>query len=114
MTMEELEQAGDTWKQVHLSTMISKQNTESSFHIPEYDLEHVWGKVQTTMKIVIPPFETIMVKYKVRLNIHSKCIYVMIEPIVRYSKHVAMAHTHGVFKPGTSKETISLCNMSTN
>ena len=38
MTEEELQQAGDTWKQVHLRTIISKRNTVESLNIPEYHL----------------------------------------------------------------------------
>ena len=41
LAMEGLQQADDTWKQVHLSTAISIQNTASSSDVPEYDLEQV-------------------------------------------------------------------------
>ena len=34
MTMEELQQARDTWKQVHLSTVISKRNMIENSSIP--------------------------------------------------------------------------------
>ena len=42
-----------------------------------------------TMKVIIPPFDMIMVKGKVELNTCSKCINIMIKPTVRDSKHVA-------------------------
>ena len=44
MTGEELQQVGNTWKQVHLSTVIPKRNTMESLKIPEYDLKGVKGK----------------------------------------------------------------------
>ena len=47
MTGEELQQAGETWKQVHLSTVILKRNIMESLNIPKYDLEGVKGKICT-------------------------------------------------------------------
>ena len=38
----------------------------------------------------------------------------MTEPVIRYVKHVAMAHTYGVLKPGPGKVNICLCNISAN
>ena len=39
MTKEELQQSGDAWKQVHLSTVILKRYTMESFNVPGYDLK---------------------------------------------------------------------------
>ena len=41
--VEELQHARDTWKQVYLSTVISKRNTVESLNISKYDLEGVKG-----------------------------------------------------------------------
>ena len=49
MTEKELQQAGETWKQVHLSTVISRKNTKKGLNIPEYDLEGVKGKICTNI-----------------------------------------------------------------
>ena len=41
ITKKELQQAGETWKQVYLSTVVSKRNTVKGLDIPEHDLEGV-------------------------------------------------------------------------
>ena len=77
MTVEEL-QVGETRKQVNLSVVLLKQNTLTSSSTPEYDLDKVKGKVQTATKVVILPFETVIVKGQVKLNTHSKHIHILI------------------------------------
>ena len=47
MTTEELQQASETWKQVHSSTILSKGNVVASPNIPKYDLKGVKGKIRT-------------------------------------------------------------------
>ena len=81
ITIEELQQAGETWKQVHLSTVLSKQNKVTSSNVPKYDLDKVQEKIQKTTKVVIPLFKSVMVKGKVKLNMHSKCINILIETV---------------------------------
>ena len=49
-----------------------------------------------TMKVIILPFDISMVKGKIKLTTHSKCVSIMIKTIIRYAKHVAMALTYGV------------------
>ena len=66
-----------------------------------------------TIKIVFLPFEMIVVKGKVKLNTHSKCVNIMIKPIVEHSEHIAMGYSYGILKPSSSKENICLYNMST-
>ena len=62
MTEEELQQAGDTQKQIHLSTVISGRNTMESLNVPKYDLEGVKGKIYTVREVVILAFMTNVVK----------------------------------------------------
>ena len=93
ITVKELHQAGKTWKHVHLSTVLSKQNTLTRFSMPEYDLDKVRGKVQTNMKVVNPPFETVILKGQVKLNMYSKHINILMEPTLGYSQHIAMVQT---------------------
>ena len=50
---EELQHAGETWKQIHLSTVLSKRSTAESPSIPKYVLKGVKGKIRTTQKVVI-------------------------------------------------------------
>ena len=45
MISEELQQAGKTWKQVHLCNILSKGNVVESPGIPKYDLKGVKGKL---------------------------------------------------------------------
>ena len=78
MTAEELQQAGDTWKQVHLGTVISKRNTVESHNMPMFDLEGVKGKICMMREVVIPPWVTIMVKAVAKLMTHSKQVNVVI------------------------------------
>ena len=62
ITETELQQAGETWKQVQLSTLISKRDTLKGLNIPKYDLEGVKGKICTIRKVIILPFVTTVVK----------------------------------------------------
>ena len=89
---------GDTWKDVYLSTVLLKQSTAGISDITEYDLEHVQEKVWMITKIIILPFKMITVKGKVKLSTHSKCVNIMVKPVISYAKHVATAHTCGVLR----------------
>ena len=68
MTTEELQQTDETWKHVHLSTVLSKRNTVESPGIPMYHLKGVKGKINMTQKEVISPFMTMIVKGAQQLN----------------------------------------------
>ena len=103
VTWEELQQAGDTWKQVHISTVILKRNTVESLTIPEYDLGGVKGKICTMVEVIILPFVTTIVKGLANLMMHSKCMNVVIEPLMGYSDHIATARSYGVLRPGRDK-----------
>ena len=95
VTMKEMElqQAEETWKQVHLSTAISKRNTMRGLNIPEYDLDGVKDKICIIKKAVILPFMTTVVKGIANLKTHSKCMNVVIEPVAPYSDHVSTARS---------------------
>ena len=43
MTENNLQQAGKTWKQEHLSTVISKRNIVKGLDVPKYNLQGVKG-----------------------------------------------------------------------
>ena len=91
---------------MHLSTVLLKQNTLSSSRMPEYDLDKLKGKVQTTMKVVILPFKAIRVKGHIKLNIHSKVINVLIEPTLSYSHYIALVQAYGVVQLGSQEINI--------
>ena len=52
MTEKELQQAGDTWKQVHFSTVNSKRNTMKGLNILKDYLEGVKGKIHTIREVL--------------------------------------------------------------
>ena len=102
-TEEELQQAGETWKQAHLSTVISKRNAVKGLNVSEYDLKGVQGKICTVREVIILPFRTTMVKGTASLKSHSKCVNVVAEPVVEYSEHISMTRLYGLLKPGRGK-----------
>ena len=100
MVEKELPQAGETMKQVHLN---SKKNTMKGLNIPEYDLKGVKDKICTVREVVIVPFMTTVVKGITNLRTHSKCVNVVVKPVLGYSDHIAMARSYEVIKPGRGK-----------
>ena len=79
MTEKEIQQSRDTWKQVHLSTIISKRNTVKGLNVSEYNPEGVKGKIHAIREVIIPLFVTNVVKGIVNLVTHSKCMDVVIK-----------------------------------
>ena len=54
-------------------------------------------------EVVIPSFETTMVKGIANLMTHSKCVNVVGELVKGYSDHIAMARSYAVLKQGEAK-----------
>ena len=54
MAKKQLQEARETWKQVHFGTIFSKQITVKGLDVPEYDLQGVKGKIHTIREVVIP------------------------------------------------------------
>ena len=100
VTQKELEQAGETRKQVYLSTVISKRNTVKGLNDPEYDLKGVKGKIHTIREVIILAFMITVVKDITNLMTHSKCVNVVVEPVTGYLDDTAMARSYGVLKAG--------------
>ena len=112
MTKKELQETGETWKQVHLNTIVQKRNTVKGLDIPEYDLEGVKGKICTIRKVMIPQFGTTVVKGIANLATHSKCLNDVVEPVTGHSEHTAVARSYEVLKPGRGKIDVCLRNHS--
>ena len=112
ITEKEVQKAGETWKQVHLGTIVLKKNTIKDLNIPENDFEGVKGKICTMKEVKIPPFETTVVKGMVNLITHSKCLSVVVKPVVGYSEHIATARSYGVLRPGEGEIDVYLRNHS--
>ena len=112
ITIEKLQQDGDTQKQVHLSTVISRRNTVKSLNIPEYYLEGSKGKIHMIREVVISPLMTVVVKGVVKLITHSKCMNGIVEAIISYLDHAATARSYSVLRPGVDKVNMCLRNHS--
>ena len=56
---------------MHLTMVLSEHIILTGSSMPKYDMDKGKGKVQTSMKVVNPLLETIVVKGQVKLNIHS-------------------------------------------
>ena len=109
---KQLQQAGDTWKQVHLTSVISKRNIVKGLNVPEYDLKRVKGKIHTIREVIILLFVTILIRGIANLMTHSKCKNVVVKPVIGYSNHIVMVRSYGVLKPGRGKIYVCLRNHS--
>ena len=78
-------------------------------NVPEYDLKGVKGKIHTMREVIILLFVTTMVKGIANLMTHSKCMNVVVEPVMGYLDHIAMARSYGVLKPGRGKIDVCKC-----
>ena len=56
------------------------------------------GKLWMMQKVVILPFTVIVVKGAAKLMMHSKCVNVIVKPIVSYSDHISTAISYGVLR----------------
>ena len=79
MTKKELQKASETWRQVHLSVIVSKRNTIRGVNAPEYDFG-IKGKIHTMREVMIPPLMTTVVTGMPGLTKHSKSLSVVVEP----------------------------------
>ena len=66
--------------------------------IPKCNPEGIKGKIHTIREVIIPPFGTTVVKGITNLATHSKCFNVVVEPVMGYSEHFAMARSLWVIK----------------
>ena len=112
MTKKELQQFEDTWKQVHLSTVISKRNTVKGLNIPEYNLKGVKSKICIVREVVILPFVTTVVKGIVNLTTHSKCMNIAVKSVTGYWDCTATARSYGVLRAERGKIDVWLRNHS--
>ena len=74
-----------------------------SLNVHKYDHEGVKGKIHRMMEGVIPPFVTTVVKTVAKLMTHSKCMNVVIEPIVGYLDYTVTPRSSGVLRKGVGK-----------
>ena len=63
-------------------------------------------------EVVILPFATFMVKSIVNLTMHSKHMNVVVEQVMGYLDHTAMARSYGILRPERGKINVCLRNHS--
>ena len=74
LTEEELKSLSQSWKLAYVNTALVKSSQVSN---KECDLDQVKGKVTITKKIIIPAFQTIIVKGLTKVTGHQKHVDVV-------------------------------------
>ena len=77
ITEEELQSLSQSWKLAYVSTIISKSSQVSD---QEFDLGQVKDKVVTPRYVIVPAFQTVVVKGLTKVTGHQKCVHVLMEP----------------------------------
>ena len=84
-----------------------------SLNVLEYNLKGVKGKIHTIREVIILPFTTIVVKGIVNVMTHSKCVTVVVQPVMGYLYHITMARSCGVFIYLSHLSTTNLYDIKT-
>ena len=105
---EELKSLSQSWKMAYVSTIISKATSVSD---PEFDLDHVRGKVVTSEEVTIPASQTIVVKGLTMITGHHKCVHVLVE-VSPICMNVFIPGNTSELRPGTSEIEIVIQNRS--
>ena len=101
---EELKSLSQSWKLVYVSTILSKSSQASD---KEFDLDQVKGKVIITKKVIIPAFQTIIVKGLTRVTVHQTHVHVLMEPSPK-CKNIFIPGNTTELKPGGSRVDVVL------
>ena len=108
MTEEELQSLSQSWKLVYVSTIILKSPRVSA---QEFDLDQVKGTVVTTKKVIVPDFQTVVVKGLTKVTRHQKHIHVLVEPSLKCMSISVPGNTSKLI-PGGSGVAVVLRNLS--
>ena len=108
MIKNELYKADETWRQVHLSTVVLKRSIIKCLN----DYRGKKGKIQTLREAVIPPLMTTVVTGMADQMTHLNSLNVVVEPVFSYSEHTSMARSQGELRLETGKIDICLWNHS--
>ena len=91
-------------------------NFQKKYHeginVPEYDLKGVKSKMCTFWEDIIQASETNVVKDIMNLMTYPKCVNAVVEPVMGYLDHTAMARSYGLLKPWRGKIDLCLRNHS--
>ena len=104
----ELEYLSQSWKVAYVSTIISKSAPVSD---PEFDLDHVKGKVLTCEEVRVPTLQTVVVKGLTMITGHQKHVHVLMELSPKCTNVFILGNTSEL-RPGRSDVTVILRNMS--
>ena len=74
ITKEELKSLSQSWKLVYVSTILSKSSQVSD---QEFDLDQVKGKVVITKKVIVPAFQTVIIRGLTKVTGHQKHVQVL-------------------------------------
>ena len=101
-------------RKTHLSSVSSWQvNVKACLAEALLDLKWIQWDIKTTRRIAIPPLETIQIQGLTKERCHMKKVHVMMEaPAQHYCEQVITISICTELKPGSSKLTICMRNVS--
>ena len=107
ITDEELKAANRQWQR----GIISRKVVVKQLQVKENKnvLDQVKGDVKLTLKIVIPPLETISVSGMTNINKHSKRVNIITEP--REDGDLFTVPCYSYMRPGSKRATVTLRNL---
>ena len=103
---EELQSPSQSWKMTYISTIILKTTSVS---YPEFDLDHVRGKVVTNEEVTIPASQIIVVKGLTTITGHHKHVHVLMEASPKCLNVFVLRNTSEL-RPGMSEIEIVIQN----
>ena len=105
---EELQSLSQSWKMAHVSTIILKATSVSD---PDFDLDHVRGRVVISEEVTIPASQTTVVKGLTMITGHHKCIHVLMESSHKCMNVFVLGNTSKL-RPGNSNIEVVIQNRS--
>ena len=108
ISKEELQSLSQSWKMAYVNTIIVKTTSVSD---PEFDLDHVRGKVVTSEEVTIPASQTIVVKGLTMITGHHKHVHMLIESSPNCVNVFVLGNTSEL-RPGKSEIEVVIQNRS--
>ena len=105
---KELQSLSQSWKMAYVSTILSKATSVSD---PEFDLDHVRGRVVISEEVTIPASQTTVVKGLTMITRHHKCIHVLVE-LSHKCMNVFVLENTSKLRPGNSNIEVVIQNRS--
>ena len=108
ISKEELQSLSQSWKMAYVSTIISKATSVSD---PEFDLDHLKGRVVISEEVTIPASQTTVVKGLTMITGHHKHVHVLME-LSPKSVNVFIPGNTSKMRPGKSEIEVVIQNRS--